>query len=1268
MSVALPQADAGRDQVVEVGATVTLDGSASAHLHGTLAYGWALIAAPAGSTAALDAPADPQPRFVADLAGVYIAQLIVFDGAQLSPADTVVVSTGANLAPRADLGPNQLVTIGVPVLLDALATDPNDDALTFTWALLGRPAGSAASCRRCRVRRCTLIPDLPGDYVVQLIATDPGGLASVDTRLLTTGNTRPAVDAGVDRHVATGAAVSLEAVVSNPSGGTVSYDWRVLSGPAGADLDNPTTDTPTFTADEDGVYVVQVIVRDENNLVAIDAIVIRATAGGNLPPIADAGDPQTVPTGTVVQLDGTGSIDPESAPLAYLWQIVSKPAGSSAALSNPAAPQPTVLIDVAGEYVFDLVVHDGTQPSAPDQVTVTGIAPVTLSLTPKTSSIASGGSTLLTVTASSMVSSNLQVNLSSSNVALLGVPPTVTILAGQMSANFNANAGPGSGGAIVTASAAGAGNAKATVAVGARLVAWTDDTSGNWSDATKWTDDIAPGPGDVVVIDRPAGTFVITVNGPTAAVQTLYAAEHLEVPSSLTISGHGAVDGGLSLSGLLNGVGSVTLGGPATWTSGTINLEGGFEVAAARTLTIATGNDHGLVNTTLRNHGTVQWTGGRLLHQAGNITVINEADGIWNVAGADLQMALTGQPFNNAGQLHKTGAGQLVLAATFTNTGTIDVDAGEVLMASGQLFHSGVVDMAAGTTLNANLMTFGTGTTLAGTGTITMPGVTTVTVTNLNLTLPAVLTSLVQGVGKVTVNAPFTWTSGTINLEGGFEVAAARTLTIATGNDHGLVNTTLRNHGTVQWTGGRLLHQAGNITVINEADGIWNVAGADLQMALTGQPFNNAGQLHKTGAGQLVLAATFTNTGTIDVDAGEVLMASGQLFHSGVVDMAAGTTLNANLMTFGTGTTLAGTGTITMPGVTTVTATNLNLTLPAVLTSLVQGVGKVTVNAPFTWTSGTINAGGRIRGGDSPDVDDRDGERSRAGQHDAAESRHGAMDGWPAAAPGGQHHGDQRSGRDLECGGGGPADGAHRPAVQQRRAAAQDGRGPTGARRDVHEHGDDRRGRGRSAHGERSTVPQRRGRHGGGDDAERESDDVWDRDDVGGDGDDHDAGSDDGDGDESEPDAAGGADLAGAGRREGHGECAVHVDERHDRSGGRIRGGGSPDVDDRDGERSRAGQHDAAESRHGAVDGWPAAVSGGEQHGDQRSGRDLERRCRNLRYRRRRRSGVHQPRAPERGRCRDDHTQRQPGDLVHGGDHGGHHDRALIRRKIGAAT
>jgi hypothetical protein len=64
-----------------------------------------------------------------------------------------------------------------------------------------------------------LTPDLPGDYIVQMYATDPGGLTSVDTLLLTAGNTAPTVDAGADRQVPTGSPLSLDAVAADADGG-----------------------------------------------------------------------------------------------------------------------------------------------------------------------------------------------------------------------------------------------------------------------------------------------------------------------------------------------------------------------------------------------------------------------------------------------------------------------------------------------------------------------------------------------------------------------------------------------------------------------------------------------------------------------------------------------------------------------------------------------------------------------------------------------------------------------------------------------------------------------------------------------------------------------------------------------------------------------------------------------------------------------------------------------------------------------------------------
>ena len=96
---------------------------------------------------------------------------------------------------------------------------------------------------------------------------------------------------------------------------------------------------------------------------------------GNLRPVANAGPDQSVTAGDLVQLDGTGSSDSDGDLLSYAWVLKSAPAGSAAALSDPASPTPTFTADLAGDYEIELVVNDGLEDSSGDTVVVTATAP-----------------------------------------------------------------------------------------------------------------------------------------------------------------------------------------------------------------------------------------------------------------------------------------------------------------------------------------------------------------------------------------------------------------------------------------------------------------------------------------------------------------------------------------------------------------------------------------------------------------------------------------------------------------------------------------------------------------------------------------------------------------------------------------------------------------------------------------------------------------------------------------------------------------------------
>jgi hypothetical protein len=89
-----PVANAGPDQTVQLGATVTLNGSRSNDVDGNpLTYQWTFVTVPTGSSALLLNPTNVMPTFMATVAGQYVIKLLVSDGTVTSAQDTVTITT-----------------------------------------------------------------------------------------------------------------------------------------------------------------------------------------------------------------------------------------------------------------------------------------------------------------------------------------------------------------------------------------------------------------------------------------------------------------------------------------------------------------------------------------------------------------------------------------------------------------------------------------------------------------------------------------------------------------------------------------------------------------------------------------------------------------------------------------------------------------------------------------------------------------------------------------------------------------------------------------------------------------------------------------------------------------------------------------------------------------------------------------------------------------------------------------------------------------------
>jgi RHS repeat-associated protein len=367
-----PTANAGPDQSAAVGAAVTLDGSASSDPDGdALSYDWSLITRPAGSAATLSNPTAVNPGFVADRSGTYVARLIVNDGQDDSAPDTVSI-TVANTPPAANAGPDQSAAVGAHITLDGSASsDADGDALTYDWLFVSIPAGSTAVLVDSASISPTFDLDEPGSYVVRLVVHDGQAESAPDTVTITTTNSAPVANAGPDQTTTVGTTVTLDGSASSDADGDpLQFNWTLTTRPAGsgAALVNPASMSPTLLIDSPGTYVARLIVSDGFASSVADFVTITTT---NSAPVANAGPDRTVLVGATVALDGTHSSDVDGDSLTFRWSLSSRPAGSTAALSDPFAVTPSFVVDLPGAYVAQLIVNDGSVDSAPDTVTVT---------------------------------------------------------------------------------------------------------------------------------------------------------------------------------------------------------------------------------------------------------------------------------------------------------------------------------------------------------------------------------------------------------------------------------------------------------------------------------------------------------------------------------------------------------------------------------------------------------------------------------------------------------------------------------------------------------------------------------------------------------------------------------------------------------------------------------------------------------------------------------------------------------------------------------
>ncbi|MBA3026963.1 MAG: hypothetical protein FP820_11265 [Sulfurimonas sp.] len=308
--------------------------------------------------------------FEADVENDLNITLVSIEDAQTQLNETIVsagevIPAGANI-PVANAGLDQNVHNGDSVTLNgSVSSDADGDSLTYAWSITSKPGSSNATLSDSTVVNPSFTADESGIYVIQLIVNDGSVNSAPDEVNITATflNAAPVADAGLDQNVNTTDIVELNGSGSTDvdTSDTLTYSWTITTKPTEsiATLSDATIINPTFTADLNGTYEVQLIVNDGTIDSAPDTVLITASTA-NSAPVANAGADQYLAAGSTVGLDGSGSTDANSDSLTYLWSMTSKPSGSNAVLSSTTAVNPTFVADVEGSYVLNLVVNDGT--------------------------------------------------------------------------------------------------------------------------------------------------------------------------------------------------------------------------------------------------------------------------------------------------------------------------------------------------------------------------------------------------------------------------------------------------------------------------------------------------------------------------------------------------------------------------------------------------------------------------------------------------------------------------------------------------------------------------------------------------------------------------------------------------------------------------------------------------------------------------------------------------------------------------------------------
>jgi len=395
--------------------------------------------------------------------------------------------------------------------------------------------------------------------------------------------------------------------------------------------------------------------------------------------------------------------------------------------------------------------------------------------------------------------------------------------------------------------------------------------SGDWGNPATW--EVFDGNSFV-----PAGTApspidgIITVrSGHNVSINTGISVDQLVIESGATLNQNTDIT-------IANGAGTdISVSGTYNWNAGLMNFPGNMVVESGGVLNLNSNVNYG-VRASITNNGTFNWLEGNLKF-SNNPVITNNAQ--MNIAcNRVTQPDFSGGTFLNNGTITKTSTGITQLGGLdITNSGTFSA-AGTIDMISG-FTNTGILNLNAGdfNIGSSGVFTHNTGGTITGTGSINNFVVFTV---NANLSFPAGITfnsasdfNLASAV-TMTVTGSMNWYAANGGGAGANIILSSTAVLNFLSGSLKKVNGNITNNGTINWQDGQI--RFSNNPVITNNGNLIIAGDNSTAPEFSGGSIVNNGTISKTSTGTTIFSGVdnFTNnssgvirgTGTISLAVG----------------------------------------------------------------------------------------------------------------------------------------------------------------------------------------------------------------------------------------------------------------------------------------------------------------------------------------------------------------------------------------------------------------